>query len=89
MADWNVYILWSLKSPRTYTGISENIDRRCQQHNAGKVSSTKKYMPWKIIYSECAGAHGNALKREKYYKSSDGRRKLKLLLESLKEEKKL
>jgi len=36
-----VYILKSLKDSRTYVGFTNNFDQRFQQHNLGRVKSTK------------------------------------------------
>jgi len=43
-------------------------------HNAGKVKSTKSYLPWKLIYNEEFETRIEARKREKYLKSAAGRR---------------
>ncbi|MBZ0182021.1 MAG: hypothetical protein K8F60_06155 [Melioribacteraceae bacterium] len=50
------------------------------EHNKGKSRFTKNYKPWKIIYTEEKETLEEAIKREKYFKSSAGRRKIKLLL---------
>ena len=47
-----VYILESEKSGRHYVGLTSNLKRRLTEHNEGKVKSTKRYRPWKIIYTE-------------------------------------
>jgi putative endonuclease len=44
-----VYILQSLKDLRTYTGYSDNVERRLKQHNSGQVLSTKNRIPFKIF----------------------------------------
>ena len=61
-------------------GISENVNERIIKHNSGGVKSTKSYAPWEIIHTEDVGTYKEATKKEKYYKSSAGRRKLKELL---------
>ena len=72
-----VYILYSEKYKRTYTGQTENINKRLSQHNTGKNKSTKSYVPWKIIHLEKYATRKEALEREKYLKSSAGRRFIK------------
>ena len=47
-----VYILESEKSGRHYVGSTSNLERRLTEHNEGKVKSTKRYCPWKIIFTE-------------------------------------
>ena len=40
-----VYILYSEKYDKYYIGQTDNIDARLHQHNTGKVSSAKYYIP--------------------------------------------
>ena len=55
--------------------MSENPDERLIAHNKGKVTSTKPYKPWVKFFSEEAGSDAaEARQKEKYYKSSTGRR---------------
>lgn len=73
-----VYILQSLKDLRTYTGYSDNVERRLKQHNSGQVLSTKNRIPFKILFTEEFTISSEAKKRELYWKSGAGRRKLKV-----------
>ena len=42
-----VYILRSKKQKRqTYIGTTDNLERRLEEHNAGKQPHTKRYAPW-------------------------------------------
>ena len=44
-----VYILQSELDPdRYYTGITDDLDRRLDEHNSGKSIHTNKFKPWKI-----------------------------------------
>ena len=74
-----VYVLKSLKVQKTYTGFTRNLERRLEEHNAGKSLYTRRYMPWKIVYAEEVDNRETARKREKYFKSAAGRRHLKKL----------
>jgi len=47
-----VYILKSKSANRFYIGHTNNLKRRLEEHNAGKTSSIKAYIPWEIIYCE-------------------------------------
>ena len=71
-----VYILKSLKDGARYVGMSEDINRRLHEHNNGKNRYTKGHMPWKIIYHEEFETWAEARVREKYFKTSAGRRYL-------------
>jgi len=70
-----------------YVGMTENLDERLERHNKGYVRSTKRFAPFKLIYSEICESGQQARDREKYIKSTSGKRFLKSLDEeqSLKE----
>ena len=53
------------------------IEKRFKEHNQGLVESTKPYKPWKLIYYEACLNEKDAKRREKYFKTSQGRRILK------------
>ena len=72
-----VYILQSLKDKRTYVGYTNDIDIRLKQHNSGQVTATKHRRPMKLLFSEKFETKQEAKKRELYWKSGGGRRKLK------------
>ncbi len=46
-----VYILQSRKSGRYYTGHTEDIEKRLKQHNSGENTSTRRGIPWEMVYS--------------------------------------
>ncbi|MCH7771525.1 MAG: GIY-YIG nuclease family protein [Bacteroidetes bacterium] len=75
-----VYILYSPSHNRTYTGQSDNLDNRLVYHNSGKVRSTKSYRPWVLIYQETFSSRAEAMKREKWFKSNIGRKKISEIL---------
>ncbi len=47
-----VYILISKKDGKFYTGSTNDLKRRLDEHNGGKVESTRRRKPFKIIYYE-------------------------------------
>ncbi len=61
--------------------MAKSPDDRLKAHNDGKSSYTKKFMPWQRFYLEEVTNKVKAIKKEKYYKSGWGRRKLKQKLE--------
>ena len=67
-----LYILESLKDFSHYVGISKDATLRLIEHNSGKTKSTKKKMPWIIIYTEQHKDIKSAREREKYLKSYKG-----------------
>ena len=72
-----VYILQSIKDGKTYTGYTNNLENRLKLHNSGQVISTKYRKPFKLLFSEHFKTIQEAKKRELWWKSGAGRRKLK------------
>lgn len=65
-----VYIIKSLeKHDELYTGFSENLKQRIEEHNTWKSTHTKKHKPWKLIYYSAFESKKHALDFEKYLKS--------------------
>ncbi len=75
-----LYILYSLSHRRTYVGQTDDREIRLQQHNSGKVRSTKAFRPWVMVYSEAYETRADALAREKWFKSTTGRKKIGVIL---------
>ena len=75
-----VYVLLSEKDKNFYIGFSENIEQRLNEHNAGKNVSTRSRRPFKLIYYEGHTLKSDALRREKYFKTSKGKTTLKQIL---------
>jgi len=59
-----VYILKSLKDHNLYIGSTNNLERRLEEHNAGKCFSTKPRIPFEIVYYEAYKSENDARKRE-------------------------
>ena len=70
------YVLRSLKDDENYIGYTNNLRRRLEEHNLGKNFSTKSRRPLKLIYFEACLNKEDAEQREKYFKSTIGRRYL-------------
>jgi len=74
-----VYIIYSQKYGKTYVGSTLDLEKRLKEHNSGKSTFTSKFCPWEIIHFEKFDNLQDARKREKYYKSASGRKKIKQL----------
>lgn len=73
-----VYVLQSLKKQSwLYKGSTSDLKRRFKDHNTGKNFSTAPYAPFKLIYYEAYLLKSDAEAREKYLKTSMGKRVLK------------
>ena len=69
-----LYILHSLKDDNFYTGITGDLDRRIKEHIAGRNISTSYRRPLILIYYEAYLLKSDAEARERYLKTSMGRR---------------
>ena len=64
MSEWFVYIL-RCADDTLYTGITKDLTRRCDQHNAGTASRyTRSRLPVVMVYEEPQATRSLALKRE-------------------------
>jgi len=75
-----VYVLFSHYDKDLYVGFSANLARRLNEHRYGKVLSTKGRRPLELIYTEFHSNKYDALRREKYLKTTTGKKGLKLML---------
>ncbi|PKP39749.1 MAG: endonuclease [Bacteroidetes bacterium HGW-Bacteroidetes-15] len=80
MQNFYVYALVSQVDGRIYVGMSQDVDRRLAEHNAGKVKSTKGFIPWILFFKELVGDAEQAREREKFFKAASGKRKLREIL---------
>ena len=76
------YVLKSMKDENFYTGLTDNLKLRFDQHNKGLVESTKDGKPFKLIYYEACLDQDDATRREKYLKTFHGKIFLKRRLKS-------
>ena len=68
-----VYILESDDSEHFYVGITNDVPARLAKHNAGEVSHTSKYRPWRLKTYVGFSDEERAIAFEKYLKSASGR----------------
>lgn len=77
-----VYILKSDKDNKLYTGYTNNLKLRFEQHQKGSVKSTRNRRPLKLIYYEACLRQKDATHREKYLKTYLGKMFLRNRLKS-------
>ena len=76
---WFVYVVRCADSS-LYTGITKDVKRRCQQHNAGTASRyTRSRLPVKLVYQEARPSQSSALKRELAIKAMTRREKMAMI----------
>ncbi len=74
---YTVYAIKSTIKEWIYVGMTSNLEERLKKHNSGHNKSTKPYAPFTLVYSETQPDRISARKKEKYLKSSSGKRWLK------------
>jgi len=79
-ATWFVYLL-RCADGSLYTGITNDLSRRLEKHNAGTASRyTRSRLPVVLVYQEALASRSLALKRELAIKSLSRRQKESLIL---------
>ena len=77
-----IYVLLSGRDKKLYTGYTEDLKSRFEQHSKGQVLSTKERRPLELIYSEACLDKKDAMHREKYLKTYLGKQFLRNRLKS-------
>lgn len=72
-----VYVLQSKKNFRWYTGFTDNLRKRFNEHNENKSRYTKFRGPYDLIYYEACNNKADAKSREMYLKTGMGKRYLR------------
>lgn len=81
MDEFVVYILYSEKFNKNYTGFTANLIARFNSHNHLETKGfTLKFRPWKVIHIEFFSSKAEAMKREKYLKTGTGREFIQKLI---------
>lgn len=70
---WYVYILESEYDRNKYIGMTNDLKKRLEFHNSGKVLSTKYRTPFKVLYYEAHMHKNDAAARENFLKSGWGK----------------
>jgi putative endonuclease len=78
---YSVYILFSEKDKKLYIGYTpSDVYSRFQKHVDGLVPSTRVRRPLQLIYFEVYTHQDDATRREKYFKTTPGKRAIKHML---------
>ncbi|MDD4117915.1 MAG: GIY-YIG nuclease family protein [Kiritimatiellae bacterium] len=75
-----VYVLKSQKDGLFYIGFTTNLKRRLYEHNHGQSAATAPRCPFDLLYCEFHSSKSDALRREAYFKTSSGKKALRLML---------
>jgi putative endonuclease len=69
-----VYILRSETDTEShYVGVTDDVDRRLDWHNAGPCGHTVQHRPWSLVVSIEFPTEAGAIRFERYLKSGSGR----------------
>ena len=77
-----VYVLRSTSDQMFHVGFTKNLPKQIRDHNNGLVPATKRRIPFDLVYWEGCLNQTDATRREKYLKSSWGKRYIKGRLRS-------
>ena len=76
---FTVYIVFSEKFNKHYTGFSSDVSLRLKSHNEFGKEWTSRYRPWKLIYVNEFETKVEAMEYEKWLKTGIGRDFIKAL----------
>ena len=80
MSYW-VYILQSDTTETLYIGQTSDLKKRISRHNSEEKGSTRythgQKGPWRLIFSEEFPTRADAMKKERFLKSGQGREWIK------------
>jgi putative endonuclease len=80
---WWVYVV-RCADRSLYTGVTTDVPRRVQQHNAGDASRyTRSRLPVQLAYRETAADRGTALRREAEIKRLSRKAKERLIADEI------
>ena len=68
-----VYVLYSSKFNKHYTGYSSDLEQRLTSHNVFGKGYTAKYRPWAMIYSKSFDTKSAAMQYESWLNTGVGR----------------
>lgn len=77
-----VYILLH-SNKQLYTGFTTDLKCRIAQHKGGSVKSTQYRRPLRLIHYEAYLRETDARRREKFFKTTEGKRLLKMQIRDL------
>jgi putative endonuclease len=74
-----VYFLFSPSQRRFYIGRTDDLPRRINEHLRGKCYTTSRMGEFIIIGYEAFNSKDDAVRRERYFKTTKGRTTLRLM----------
>jgi|SRR3989338_589663 len=75
-----VYVLLSQKDNNFYIGYTTNLHQRLTSHIQGNSKATEPRRPFTLLFCEYYLSKHDATRREKYFKTTIGKKVLRLML---------
>ena len=75
-----VYVLISKRDNNFYIGYTTNLHNRLTSHIAGNSKATEPRRPFILLFCEYYLSKHDATRREKYFKTTVGKKALRLML---------
>ncbi|MDD4995399.1 MAG: GIY-YIG nuclease family protein [Patescibacteria group bacterium] len=75
-----IYVIISCSHGNRYVGSTDCVENRLEEHNRGRCRYTSGRRPWELVHSEEFDTRAEAMKREKFLKSGQGRKYLDEIL---------
>ncbi|HRY82956.1 MAG TPA: GIY-YIG nuclease family protein [Candidatus Moranbacteria bacterium] len=72
--EYFIYVIKSKIYKTRYIGSTSDVLKRLKEHNSKKCRYTSGRTPWELIYKEAFKTRSEAMKREKFLKSGQGRK---------------
>ncbi len=76
-----VYVLWSVTDKKFYIGYTADLERRIKEHSRQAVYSTSRFKSAKLVFYEAFSLEEDARRRERYFKTTKGKKALRLMLQ--------
>jgi putative endonuclease len=68
MNMFTTYIMLSSKTGKFYTGQTDDLNRRLEEHIRGKTPFMASGMPWKLVFSKEFNSRNEAIMLERFIK---------------------
>ena len=70
---YTVYVLRSIFSDKQYIGQTKKFQRRLLEHELGLARYSRSRGPWQVVITEKYVSRAEAMQRENFFKSGQGR----------------
>ena len=67
--SYSVYILYSTRCAKFYTGSTADLENRIMEHNNGETKSIRMCIPWNIVWNMEVSTRSEAMRLEMKIKS--------------------